>query len=289
MQTQSELTDWRQDAHERRVESFYAHGADRFGDCHGGYLNFGLWEEPGEDYVLAAERMIATLAEWGSIGPASRLLDVGCGFGSQDIYLAEHFAPGSITALDVTWPHVVAARERAARAGIEHGLRFLHGSGTDLRFPAGSFSHVMAVESVVHFNTRARFFGEAHRMLEPGGTLLLADYCMGRDPRGVQDRLFIDLARRGWQVPAENCVTVDGYRENLSRAGFAGIEIQRVGGRTIPQYFREQVRLTHLRDLARIRGTAAALAGFVIDAFAWVAWRRGILEYILVKARRAHG
>jgi ubiquinone/menaquinone biosynthesis C-methylase UbiE len=278
---------WAQGAHERRVESFYTHGADRFGDCHGGYLNFGLWDQPGEPYLLAAERMISTLAGWSGIGSSSRLLDVGCGFGAQDIYLARNFSPLSITALDVTWPHVVAARARALQAGIGDGLRFLHGSGTDLRFPAGSFSHVMAVESVVHFDTRERFFQEAHRMLEPRGTLVLADYCMGRAPRGAQDRFFIDLSRRGWHVPAENCDTVEGYREKLARSGFARIEIERVGGRTIPQYFREQATLAHFGNIARIRGFPAAAVGLAIDAFLWLAWRRGILEYILVRARKA--
>jgi hypothetical protein len=57
---------WPRKSHERRVEAFYSIGATRFGDCHGGYLNFGLWED-GCDYLRAAENMVRHLASWGGV------------------------------------------------------------------------------------------------------------------------------------------------------------------------------------------------------------------------------
>ena len=83
--------EWAPGTHERRVESFYSRGADSFGECHGGYLNFGLWDEGVRDYVAAAENLIHRLAGWGAIGPDAQVLDVGCGFGPQDIYLAQNW------------------------------------------------------------------------------------------------------------------------------------------------------------------------------------------------------
>lgn len=279
--------EWAPGTHERRVESFYSRGAESFGECHGGYLNFGLWDEGVRDYVAAAENLVRTLAQWGRIGPESHILDVGCGFGSQDVFLARNFHPARIVGVDVTFPHVIAARERAQRAGLGLELQFQHGSATDLGFPTGSFTHVLGVEGVVHFKTRERFLREARRVLRPGGTLLIADYCLARAPRGAADALFVALARAGWQIPRENVETVDSYRERLVSCGYREVEIVRAGARTIPGYFHEAMTREHLRSMRKIRGMLGLLGSVAIDLALWAAWSRGQLEYLLVKCVRS--
>ena len=277
---------WPRKSHERRVEAFYSIGATRFGDCHGGYLNFGLWED-GCDYLRAAENMVRHLASWGGVDDRSRLLDVGCGFGAQDVYLARNFRPRAIVGVDIAWPHVLAARARAREAGLGLEVRFEHGNATDLSvFPAGSFTHALGLESIVHFDTRERFFREAARVLAPGGTLLLADYALRRPPRGLLDRLFVSLVRRCWQVPVGNVGTVESYRCKVDAAGFCEVEIESVGDRTIPGYFREQCSRGHRRALRAIRGRSALWLGLAMDFLVHNSWARGQLDYILVRARK---
>ena len=275
---------WPKGTHERRVERFYSRGAGAFGECHGGYLNFGLWDDGVRDYVSAAENLVRRLAAWGGIGPGSRVLDVGCGFGAQDVLLARELRPARIVGIDVTYPHVVAARERARSAGLDGEVQFRHGSGTDMRLPDASFTHVLGIEGVVHFDTRERFLREARRLLCPGGTLLLSDYCLARAPRGPLDRIFVALARAAWQIPAANVETVESYRALLVRCGFGAVEIESAGARTIPGYFREQTSRAHLRSMLKIRGFLGLAGGLAIDLLAFLAFRRGQLEYLLVKA-----
>jgi SAM-dependent methyltransferase len=280
-------TRWSPDSHEHKVETFYSIGADRFSDCHGGYLNFGLWDGEGWDYLRAAENLVHHLAHWGGLSSISKVLDVGCGLGAQDVYLARHFRPRSISCVDVAWPHVLESRRRAEAAGLGPSVQFHHGSATDLRaFAPGSFSHVLAVEGIVHFDTRARFFAEAHRVLEPGGQILLADYALRRIPRGPLDRLFVALACFGWRIPRENAGTIDGYRAALAAAGFVDIQIESAGARTIPHYFREQRSRAHRRALSDIRGSAATWFGLLIDTLVYWAWARSQLDYVLVRARK---
>src|SRR5256712_6967502 len=227
---------WPRKSHERRVEAFYSIGATRFGDCHGGYLNFGLWED-GCAYLRAAETLVRRLASWGGVDDRSRLLDVGCGFGVQDVYLARNFRPHAIVGIDIVWPHVLAARARAREAGLGLEVRFEHGNATDLSvFPAGSFTHVLGLESIVHFDTRERFFREAARVLAPRGTPLLADYALRRPPRGLLDRLFVSLVRRCWQVPVGNVGTVESYRCKAEAGGFCEGGSESVGDRRLPGY-----------------------------------------------------
>ena len=49
---------WSIDSHERAVENFYSAGAEDYGDFHGGYLHFGLWEDGIEDYLRASENLV---------------------------------------------------------------------------------------------------------------------------------------------------------------------------------------------------------------------------------------
>ncbi len=277
---------WESGTHERRVEAFYSRGATGFGDCHGGYLNFGLWE-PGFTYVQAAENLVTRLGAWGGLGSDSHLLDVGCGFGAQDILLARQFHPSLITGIDVTYPHVLAGQRRAREAGLTLSVRFQHGSATELAFPDASFSHVLSIEGVVHFNTREKFLRQASRVLKPGGVLLLADYALAREPRKLLDRAFLKAACKGWQVPAENIDTMESYRNKVLRSGFGSVEIEQVGGRTIPPYWDEQKSRAHLKSMMQIRGLVGAAGGLAIDWFAYQAWKRGQLEYVLVRATRA--
>src|SRR2546430_2223414 len=142
------------------------------------------------------------------------------------------------------------SHERAGEGGLGLEVGFEHGNATDLSFfPAGSFTHVLGLESIVHFDTRERFFREAARVLAPGGTLLLADYALRRPPRGLLDRLFVSLVRRCWQGPVGNVGTVEGYRCKVEAAGFCGVEIDSVGHRTLPGLFRQH-RPQRLRTAA---------------------------------------
>lgn len=279
---------WRPGSHERKVERFYSVGAGRFGDCHGGYLNFGLWEEEGCDYLRAAENLVRTLARWGDIGADARVLDVGCGFGAQDVLLARERGPRSIIGLDLTWTHVLAARERAAAAGLSpSSVQFQHGSATDLRrFPEGAFTHVLAVEGIVHFDTRRRFFAEALRVLQPGGQLLIADYALQRPPRSLVDKLCVLLARLGWSIPRDNCDTVLEYAAKLRAQGFTFVELRRVGALTIPHYVREQRSPAYRRQLRAARGSLGLWGGDLIDAFARWMYARGQLDYVLARASK---
>src|SRR2546425_426414 len=124
------------------------------------------------------------------------------------------------------------------------------------------------------------------RVLAPGGTLLLADYALRRPPRGLLDRLFVSLVRRCWQVPVGNVGTVESYRCKVEAAGFCEVEIESVGDRTIPGYFREQCSRGHRRALRAIRGRFALWLGLAMDFLVHTSWARGQLDYILVRARK---
>jgi len=282
----SARTAWRRGSHEAAVERFYARGVHDRTDVHRGYLNFGLWEEGVDEYVRAAENLVARLGRLAGLGPGSRLLDVGCGFGTQDLYLLRSFGPLEIDGLDVTWSHVEGARRRAWREGVAERVRFHHGSATSLPFADASFTQLIGIEGPVHFLTRRRFFAEAARVLRPGGVMALADYSLVRRPANLLERGVFELGRALWKVPAENVCTGEEYREQLLQAGFEDVRVESVAELTFPGYYREQKRPGFRREMERLQGRLTARLGQIINVAAFGAYRLGVVDYLLVRAVR---
>jgi ubiquinone/menaquinone biosynthesis C-methylase UbiE len=278
---------WTKTSQEQRVENFYGKGVENYADFHNGYLNFGLWEEGIEDYVAAAENMVRRMGALLNLDENSSLLDVGCGMGTQDIYLFRNFNPRSIDALDVTWKHIEHGRRRAREANLEERVRYHHGTATELPFPDNSFTHLLSIEAPEHFRTREKFFGEAMRVLKPGGVIAMADYSLKRQPQNLFEKFIVESARRLWNVPQENVDTAESYRNKMEKAKFTRVEIQEIGALTIPGYYFEQRRPETIREITKIRGFVAGRLGGVIDVAVYKAFQMGLMEYILVRAEKA--
>ena len=279
-------TAWPAASHEHAVERFYSYGVHGKTDIHRGFLNFGLWEDGIGDYVAAAERLVRRLGTMLRLARGSRLLDVACGMGSQDVYLRRTFDGVEIDAMDVTWQHVARAAERARDEGMADGLRLHHGSATRLPFATATFTHVMSIEGAQHFNTRRAFFREALRVLVPGGTMCLADYTVKRPPRTALERVLLAAAARVWRVPAANLWTIEQYRSELFEAGFDNVSLDEVGAQTFPGYYREQCRPAFRREMRRLQGRIVADVGNVINVLTNSVYTRGLIDYVLVRAMK---
>jgi len=275
---------WPRESHEYKVEAFYSWGVERFENFHNGYLNFGLWKDGMNDYIAAATALVHRMGELLGLQRDSILLDIGCGMGSQDIYLHQAFGPHSIDGVDITWRHLEHARRRAREANCQNTVHFHHDTATHLPFGNETFTNLMSIEGAEHCNTRERFLHEAHRVLKQEGVIALADFTLKREPRNLYEKMNVECARMFWRVPRENVYLWASYREKMATAGFRDIDIQCVGDLTIPGYYREQTRPETIRETTRIRGFVAGHLGCVIDYVAYQAYRSGLLEYVLVRA-----
>lgn len=279
---------WKGHSHEAGVEKFYASGMAGFHEYHGGYLNFGLWDRPEMSYLEAAENLVAYLGQVLNLNEHSHLLDAGSGMGAQDIYLARHFSPAAISAIDVTWKHVERSRERQERAGIAPArLKFYHGTATRLPFADCYFTHALSIEAPEHMDTREDFFREAYRVLKPGGVLVCADYSLPRPPSRWWEKALLRFVRWLWHVPAANVYGNDVFRQKLGAIGWRHITIDNIGARVIPGYYFENRRTESRRALRKIRGFwKGVVGGFIIDWGVYAVYRLRLCEYIIVRAEK---
>lgn len=106
--------------------------------------------------------------------------DVGCGTGATTSLLAE--AGVDAAGFDLS-PNMIAHARR-----LHPGLDFTVGSMTDLALPDGQLGGICAWYSIIHMpdDVVPHVFSEFHRMLSPGGYVLLA-FQVGDRPRELTE------------------------------------------------------------------------------------------------------
>jgi ubiquinone/menaquinone biosynthesis C-methylase UbiE len=103
--------------------------------------------------------------------PGERVLEVGCGTGSDLLQFAKHGALA--TGVDLTFTHVELARERVGELAVVH-----QADARDLPFPDGSFDYVYSHGVLHHCDEPQKVVREMLRVLRPGGRINVHVYAL---------------------------------------------------------------------------------------------------------------
>jgi len=125
--------------------------------------------------VLAAFCGVGNPFSLGPLAPGEAVLDIGCGAG-VDSLVAGHLvgAGGRVAGLDVTPAMIERARALQARLELNH-VTFQVGEAEALTFPDATFDAVISNGVFNLTLDKEKALNEAHRVLKPGGRLMLAD------------------------------------------------------------------------------------------------------------------
>jgi SAM-dependent methyltransferase len=112
-------------------------------------LQYVLGRTPWDTQVTPPE--VVELFEGGGL-PAGRALDLGCGTGTNCVYLARH--GWQVVGVDFSAVAIWQARLRARRAGVD--CRFYRADVTDLSFLKGPFDFVLDIGCLHSVSSRRR-------------------------------------------------------------------------------------------------------------------------------------
>jgi ubiquinone/menaquinone biosynthesis C-methylase UbiE len=159
----------------------------------------------GKEYTIAAGR-------FAGVNPASRVLDLGCGYGEGACNIATEYR-ARVTAIDISEENIDFAREFAVRRGVSHLIDYR--VGDVLRCDTGSepFDLVLAEGGILSFIGRARGLALARSRLAPRGWLAFSDLIFLADQVPAEVLSIFENDRYHYE-------TEGSYRQIIKEAGF---------------------------------------------------------------------
>ena len=144
------------------------------------------------DSVAESFAGVANPFSLGRLEPGERVLDLGCGAGTDSLVASLMVGPqGSVTGIDMTPAMLEKARAGATALGASN-VEFVEGEAERLPFEDATFDVVISNGVIDLVPDKDAVFDEIHRVLVPGERIQIADVTI-QQPVSDEGRRNIDL------------------------------------------------------------------------------------------------
>jgi len=152
--------------------------------------------------------------------PGEVVLDLGSGGGIDCFLAAKRVGPeGRVIGLDMTPDMIKLARKNAIKIGAEN-VDFRYGEMEEMPLPDRSVDVIIS-NCVVNLSPdKDAVFGEAFRVLRPGGRMMISDVVVdGELPPSIRERLD------AWAGCIAGALDESVYLDKIRAAGFERVEV----------------------------------------------------------------
>jgi SAM-dependent methyltransferase len=160
--------------------------------------------------------------------PFKKLLDIGGASGTYTVAFLHQYPQLKAVLFDLE-PVIEIARRRLGTEGLLDRVTLVSGDFYKDELPGGC--DVALLSAIIHQNSPSQnlgLFKKIHRVLLPGGSLVIRDHIMNEartaPPLGALFALNMLLA-----TPGGDTYTFDELKNGLELAGFTGVELLRQG------------------------------------------------------------
>ena len=133
---------------------------------------------PVDEFHMGGRAATAHIVGLMELDADARVLDIGSGLGGVTRFLATEIGCNA-TGIDLTPEFVAAAQMLTERTRLSELADFHVGSALDLPFEDGAFDAATTFHVAMNIADRPRMYGEAARVIRPGGILACFDVMKG--------------------------------------------------------------------------------------------------------------
>lgn len=190
-------------------EQHYEVPTEFFRYCLGPRMKYssGYWPREDTTFEESEEIMLALTCERAELADGQHILELGCGWGSLTLWMAEKYPTAQITGVSNSRTQREYIEAEAARRGLSN-VTILTANMNDFEAAPAAFDRVVSVEMFEHMKNYRRLLARIASWLQPGGRLFVhifthKDYAYhfeGSDPSDWITRYFFE----GGTMPSDH-------------------------------------------------------------------------------------
>ncbi len=135
----------------------------------------GYWPDGVDDLTAAEEAMLSLSCERAKLSDGQEVLELGCGWGSLSLWMADRYPHSRITAVSNSNSQRQWILARAKARGLDN-LRVITADVAVFQ-PDRNFDRVVSVEMFEHMRNHRELTRRIHHWLKPGGKLFVHIFC----------------------------------------------------------------------------------------------------------------
>ncbi len=157
----------------------------KYSSCH--------WGEGVETLEQAERQALAITCQRAGLADGQRILELGCGWGSLSLWMAEHYPGAEIVAVSNSHSQRSYIEARAADMGITN-VRVITADMNQFQ-PDASFDRVVSVEMFEHMRNWRTLFARVASWLNTGGGFFMHVFCHRESPY-----FFVEESETDWMT-----------------------------------------------------------------------------------------
>ena len=180
------------------------------------YMNYGLWNT-ANTMELANINLCSFIFNIAKLSKNHTILDIGCGYGSQDFLLDSLVTTSTITAVDLSTKQVDFANEKAKKISTINNITFTQADAHTLtsKFQT-KFDRIFSIESAFHYNDRPLFFNQVQQLLSNDGIFVISDIMLHDNyVETYSSNFFLKLASDFMCIPTHNFIKYSVWKKQV--------------------------------------------------------------------------
>jgi sarcosine/dimethylglycine N-methyltransferase len=246
-------------------------------------IHIGIYEAAEEAIADASQRTVAAMASQCrmDLGPATRVLDVGAGYGGAARWLARKFGCG-VTCLNLSEAQNGRNRHMSTEQGLGRLIEVVDGSFEEIPAADGTFDLAWSQDAILHSGHRDRVLDEVDRVLKPGAEFIFTDPMQADDcPPGVLQPVLE-------RIHLDSLGSVAFYRQQAQRLGWEELALFDLTPQLVTHYSRVRQELESRREQLGNRVSEPYMERMIQGLGHWIeAGKNGYLSWGILHFRKA--